>query len=79
MKVPSLGWEDLLGEGMAIHSRILNMEKPMHTGTWWATAQSDTTEVAQHAYLKYLEQAYLQRQNRDCWFPENENAGRNRE
>jgi len=46
MKVPSLGWEDLLGEGMAIHSRILNLEKPTDTGAWWATTQSDTTEVA---------------------------------
>ena len=28
MKVPSLGWEDLLGEGMAIHSIIVTWRIP---------------------------------------------------
>ena len=32
----SLGWEDLLEEGMAIHSGILAMRIPMKRGAWWA-------------------------------------------
>ena len=49
MQVPSLGREDLLEEGMAIHSSILAMENPMDRGRWWATvhsvAESDTAEA----------------------------------
>ena len=40
MQVPSLGGEDLLEEGMAIHSSILAMENPMDSGRWWATVHS---------------------------------------
>ena len=33
----SLDWEDLLEEGMAIHSSILAWRIPMDKGAWWAT------------------------------------------
>ena len=35
--IPSLGWEDPLGEGMATHSSILAWRIPMDRGAWWAT------------------------------------------
>ena len=35
--VPSLGWADLLEEGMATHSSILAWRIPMDRGAWWAT------------------------------------------
>ena len=35
--VQSLGWEDPLEEGMAIHSSILAWRIPMDRGTWQAT------------------------------------------
>jgi len=34
MRVPSLGWEDPLEEGMATHSSVLALENPMDTGAW---------------------------------------------
>jgi len=38
ISVWSLGWEDLLEEGMATHSRILAWRRiPMDRGTWWVT------------------------------------------
>ena len=44
--VPSLGWEDLLEEGMATYSSILVWRIPMDREAWWATvcrvAQSQT-------------------------------------
>ena len=44
--VQSLGWEDPLEEGMAIHSSILALRIPMDRGAWWAAvsgvAQSRT-------------------------------------
>ena len=47
--VQSLGWEDPLEKGMATHS-----SRPMDRGAWWATvhrvAESDTTEVTEHAH-----------------------------
>ena len=46
--VRSLGWEDSLEEGMAIHSSILAWRIPMDRGARRATvhgdAESDTTE-----------------------------------
>ena len=35
--VRSLGWKDLLEEGMATHSSILAWRIPMDRGAWWAT------------------------------------------
>ena len=35
--VRSLGWEDPLEEGMAIHSSILAWRIPMDRGAWWDT------------------------------------------
>ena len=32
--IPSLGWEDPLEEGMAIHSSVLAWRIPMHSGAW---------------------------------------------
>ena len=37
--VRSLGWEDLLEEGMATHSSILAWRIPMDRGAWWATVR----------------------------------------
>ena len=38
IRVRSLGWEDPLEEGMAIHSRILAWRIPLDRGSWQATA-----------------------------------------
>ena len=35
--IRSLGWEDPLEEGMAIHSSILACRIPLDRGAWWAT------------------------------------------
>ena len=35
--IRSLGWEDPLEKGMAIHSSILAWRIPMDRGPWWAT------------------------------------------
>ena len=37
MLVQSLGWEDPLGEGMAIHTSILAWRITTNRGSWWAT------------------------------------------
>ena len=34
--VQSLGWEDSLEKGMAIHSSIVAWRIPMDRGHWWA-------------------------------------------
>ena len=34
--VQSLGWEDPLEKGVAIHSSILAWKNPMDRGAWWA-------------------------------------------
>ena len=40
MRVPSLGWEDPLEEGMAAHSSQYScLEKPMDRGAWWASVK----------------------------------------
>ena len=41
MWVQSLGWEDPLEEGMALHSSILAGESHRQ-GTWWATVHRVT-------------------------------------
>ena len=40
--VPSLGWEVLLEEGMAMHSNILAWRIPKDKGAWWATIHGVT-------------------------------------
>ena len=49
--VRSLGWEDLLEEGMATHFSILAWRIPMDKGAWWATvhgvSESDTTDTTE--------------------------------
>ena len=57
--VRSLGWEDPLEEGMAIHSSTLAWRTPMDRGAWRVAVQgggkeSDTTErpsTAQHKHI----------------------------
>ena len=49
-QVQSLGWEDLLEEGMATHSSVLAWRISMDRGTWQATVhvghkESDMTEA----------------------------------
>ena len=67
--VPSLGREEPLEEGPAIHSSILAWRIPLDRGAWWATvhgvAQSWTglkqLSTAQHSpgnYLQYLTITY---------------------
>ena len=40
--VRSLGWDDLLEEGMATHSSILARRILMDRGAWWATVHGVT-------------------------------------
>ena len=53
MWVRSLGWEDLLEEGVTNYSSILAWRIPMDRAAWGATGhrvtQSDTTEATEHA------------------------------
>ena len=42
--VRSLGWEDLLEEGMAAQLQYFCLENPMDRGAWQGVAKSDTTE-----------------------------------
>ena len=37
-----LGWEDLLEEGMGIHSSILAWRIPMDRGAWWTKVHGVT-------------------------------------
>ena len=48
-RVPSLGQEDPLEEGMATHSSILAWRIPMDRGAWCVSEESDTTEVTEQA------------------------------
>ena len=43
--VQSLGWENPLEGGMAIHSRILAWRIPMDRGTWWAVQSMGSQRV----------------------------------
>ena len=38
----SLGWEDVLVEGMATNSSVLSWRIPMDRGAWWATVYGVT-------------------------------------
>ena len=46
MRVQSLGWKDLLEEGMATHSSILAWSIPMDRGAWQATVYGVTKRHA---------------------------------
>jgi len=46
-RVQSLGWKDLLEEGMATPSSILAWRIPMDTGTWRATVHGATNSQTQ--------------------------------
>ena len=51
--VSSLGWENPLGEEVAIHSSILAWRIPKDGGTWGLqSTESDTTEHA-HTYTAH--------------------------
>ena len=43
----SLGWEDLLEEGMATHSSIICLENPMDREDWQATVHRVTNTWTQ--------------------------------
>ena len=45
--VRSLGWEDPLEEGMAVHSSIFAWRIPMDRGAWRATVHSITKSQTQ--------------------------------
>ena len=45
--VPSLGWEDPLEEGMAMHSSILACRSPMDRGAWQAAVHGVAKSWAQ--------------------------------
>ena len=49
MQVQFLGWEDLLGEGMATHTNILARQIPMDQGArqavTWGCKELDTTKA----------------------------------
>ena len=57
--VPSLGWEDPLGEGMATHSSILAWRIPMVRGAWRAAVHgvekslTQLSEQAQHSSMGF--------------------------
>ena len=46
--VRSLGWEDLLEEGMATHYSILAWRIPMDRGAWRATVQGVAKSQTKH-------------------------------
>ena len=57
--VRSLGWEDPLEEGMAIHSTILTWRMPMDRGAWQATfrgvervGHNIATNIFSHAIIE---------------------------
>ena len=45
--IRSLGWEDLLEEGMATHSSTLAWRIPMDRGAWWVTVRGVTKSQTQ--------------------------------
>ena len=55
MRVRSLGWEDPLEEGMAMHPSILAWRILMDRGAWWATvhrvskSQTQLKRLSMHA------------------------------
>ena len=64
--VRSLGWEDLLEEGMATHSSILAWRIPMDRGAWKATQsmghkELDMTERLS-TYKKKVHEFWIQKE-----------------
>ena len=63
--VRSLGWEDLLEEGMATHSSILAWRIPMQRGAWWAAvhgvakSQTRLSDSAQNSMTNIGSQVVL--------------------
>ena len=56
--VQSLGWEDPMEEGMAIHSTILAWRTPMNRGAWQATVRGvakSRTQLSDSAKHKWSE------------------------
>ena len=56
--VRSLGWKDLLEEGMATPCSILAWNIPMDRGAWQVTAhgvtkESDTPEATEHSTIQH--------------------------
>ena len=54
--VRSLGWEDPLEKGMAIHSSISSLQNSMDRGTWWATVHGVTnswTQLSDYTFTFY--------------------------
>ena len=49
MQILFLGWEDLLEEGMAIHSNIFFLENPVDRGAY-SHKESDMTEATEFAH-----------------------------
>ena len=47
MQFRSLGWEDLLEEGMATHSSTLAQRIPMNRGAWWTVVHAVTQSLTQ--------------------------------
>ena len=67
MWVWSLGWENPLEEGMAIHSSIFAWRIPMDRGSWQATAhgvaESDTKWLSTENYNSVLTKGSVEKFN----------------
>ena len=59
--VPTMGWEDPLEKGMAIHSSILAWKIPWMEGTWWTTVHRVTKS------WKWLKQLSIQHNLHHKW------------
>ena len=55
MQVQSLGWEDPLKEGMAIHSNILVWRRSLVGGSPQHSKELDITDVTEHAHTQCTE------------------------
>ena len=65
--VQSLGWEDLLEEGMAIHSSIVAWRIPMERGTWQAIVHGVTKESDMAERLSIAFSTVLSKFKMDDW------------
>ena len=65
--VQSLGWEDLLEEGMPTHSSILAWRIPMDRGTWQATVHGVTKESDMTEWLSTAPSTVLGKCKMDDW------------